>query len=139
MKIYLRVEELKIRREKLIDAFIYKKLIDKTVYDEQLDKIGQEITLADIEAHEAKLEVLDVEATLNFAQYVLLNASRLWVEMSLDQKQRLQKVLFPGGVNFSDGQFGTAVTCIAFNLLQPENLEKVREASPTRFELVSPE
>ena len=35
----------------------------------------------------------DVEGVLAFAEYVLTNAGRLWVEASLEQKQRLQKVL----------------------------------------------
>ena len=52
--------------------------------------------------HEARLDDLDVEGVLNFAEHVLTNAGRLWTELSLDQKQRLQQVLFPKGVTYSD-------------------------------------
>jgi len=33
---------------------------------------------------------VDVEAAVEYGQHVLLNAARLWVESSADQKQRLQ-------------------------------------------------
>jgi hypothetical protein len=52
-----------------------------------------------------RLDELDVEAVLQFAEHVLLNAARLWTEFSLEQKQRFQKVLFPQGVRFSEGKF----------------------------------
>ncbi len=45
--------------------------------------------------------------------------ARLWLELSLDQKQRLQKVLFPGGLSFSSERgFGTAAISNVFNALQ---------------------
>jgi hypothetical protein len=47
-----------------------------------------------------------------------LNSARLWIEVSSDQKQRLQKVLFPQGVTFADGIYQTPETCLIFNLLQ---------------------
>ncbi len=129
-------QELKMRKEKLVDAFIYKQLIDKATYDEQLDKLNEEIAFAEIEAHSAKLEAFDIESALNFAQHLVRNASRLWVEMNLDQRQRFQKVLFPKGLSFSEGKFGTAETCIFFNMLQESTAPESSLASPTGFEPV---
>jgi len=103
---------------------------------EQLDKLKEEMTLTEIQLNEVRLEELDVEATLNFSQYVFLNADRLWGEASLEQKQRLQGVLFPGGVTFLEGTFGTAKTCIAFNLLQTSTPPTDALVSPTGFEPV---
>ena len=59
---------------------------------------------------------------------VILNAARLWTEFSSDQKQRLQKVLFPEGVTFASGEFGTAATCPFFKLLEQPEGEKSRFA-----------
>ena len=61
-----------------------------------------------MQEREATLEGYDVEGVLAFAEHVILNAARLWTEVSSDQKQRLQKVLFPEGVPFANGEFGTA-------------------------------
>jgi hypothetical protein len=73
-------------------------------YNDQLGKLNQELALAKMEAHEAEL---DVEGVLGFAEHLLFNTGRLWQEFGLDQKQRLQKVLFPNGLHFSDGFLGT--------------------------------
>ena len=124
------------RKEQLIDAFIYRKAIDKAIFQEQLDKLKEEMTIAEIELNEMGHEQLDLEAVLNFTQFVLLNADRLWTAASLDQKQRLQGVLFPGGMTFSKGNFGTAKTCIAFNVLQAPILPNDALVSPTGFEPV---
>jgi hypothetical protein len=59
--------------------------------------------MAEMQERDTKLEDYDVEAVLNFAEHVVLNAARLWTEFSCDQKQCLQKVLFPEGVRFEDG------------------------------------
>ena len=54
---------------------------------------------------EAKLEEYDVDGELAFAEHVVLNPARLWTEFSSEQKQRLQKVLFPQGVTFAGGEY----------------------------------
>ena len=76
---------------------------------------------------------LDVEALLNFSQHVLLNAARLWIEASVDQKQRLRKAIFPGGLSFSEGTFGTAHTSLVFQLIEAPITEKSDMVSPTGF------
>jgi hypothetical protein len=76
-----------------------------------------------------------VEAVLNFAEHVILNAARLWTEFSSDQKQRLQKVLFPEGVTFENRNYRTTATCVLFNLLQTQRRKSpvwrpYRESNP---------
>src|ERR1700688_3814728 len=44
-----------------------------------------------------------------------LNAAEFWQTASLDQKQRLQQVLFPEGVEYSGRTFGTSTTCLLFS------------------------
>jgi hypothetical protein len=110
-------------------AFLYEKAIDRTTYERQRDKLNEQIVLAEMQERDAKLEDYDVEAVLNFAQHVVLNAARLWVEFSSDQKQRLQKVLFPDGVRFEDGNVKTAATCLLFRLLPSVEGEKLSLAT----------
>ena len=59
---------------------------------------------------EAKMDDLDVEAVVGFAEQVLGDAGGLWREFDLDQRQRLQKALFPKGIVYQNGAFGTAET-----------------------------
>jgi len=69
-----------------------------------------------MDRHATELEDIDVEGILAFAERVLPSASNLWVQASLNQKQRLQQLFFPEGVRF-DGKriVGTGVTLPVFN------------------------
>jgi site-specific DNA recombinase len=133
-----RIEDLHGRTERLEEAFLYEKAIDRETYERQRDKLNEQIVLAEMQERDAKLEDYDVEAVLNFAEHVILNAARLWIEFSSDQKQRLQKVLFPEGVRFEDGVIKTAATCLLFKLLAEPEAGKTTLATLTGFEPVLP-
>ena len=97
---------------------------NRVTYERQHDKLNEQIMLAETQERDAKLEAYDVDTVLNFAEHDKLNAARLWTEFSADQKQRLQKVLFPEGVTFAGGEYGTAKTCLFFNLILKSEVEK---------------
>ena len=91
---------------------MYRQILAKDDFDEQYAQIKEEMTLTEMHPDELKGEELDVEGALAFSHYVMPNAARLWVEASLDQKQRLQQALFTEGVTFSAWIFGTARMCL---------------------------
>ncbi len=78
-----------------------------------------------MDRHASELEEFDVEGILSFAEQVLPSASKLWVQSSLNQKQRLQQLFFPDGVRF-DGRriVGTGTTLPVFNYLSGDSDEK---------------
>jgi len=63
-----------------VKAFVYDRTLDQQAYQEQLNKLTEEITFAELEKRDVRLDELDIESTVAFAQYVVLNASRLWAE-----------------------------------------------------------
>lgn len=66
--------------------------------------------------HSSELDELDVESILAFAERILPRTADLWVQASLDQRQRFQQLLFPAGIAFDgNGYIRTAVTAPAFN------------------------
>jgi hypothetical protein len=76
--------------------------------------------LAKIDHHSEAVDELDVEGILAFAERILPRASDLWVQASLDYKQRLQELFFPDGIAFDGNRFNrTAVTAPLFNYLAP--------------------
>ena len=123
--------------DRLDDAFIYAEAIDQDTYERQRDRLRQELTLTQIDKHSVDLEKFDVEGILAFAERVLPRASDLWVQASLNQKQRLQQLFFPEGVVFGAKQFvRTAVTANAFKYLTAAESSQNEVASPTGFEPV---
>lgn len=128
------IEALNERKDRLEEKFIFEKTIDQETYQRQLDKLKEQIVLAEMQERDAKIESYDVESVLNYAEHVMLNAARLWAESSSDQKQRLQKVLFPQGVKFANGVIGTAETCLFFKLLSSFDVQKSKMGWPTGLE-----
>jgi hypothetical protein len=99
-----------------------------------LSKLRQELLLAQMEQRKTESEGYDIEALLLFAEHLLTNAAEMWLKADLMQRQRLQWVLFPAGVTFQDGKFGTTLTCPLFNVLQQADGESDKLASPRGFE-----
>ena len=114
----VKLTDLRRREELLEDAFLYAKKIDATTYERQRDMLREQIALASIDLDDARHEEIDVEGLLGFAEYVVTNAARLWMEATAEQRPRLQRALFPEGLRLRDGRIGTAVTCMAFTQLE---------------------
>src|SRR5438552_18818450 len=120
--------------DRLDEAFIYAKAIDLDTYERQRDRLRQELTLMQIDRHSVELDKFDVEGILAFAERVLPRASDLWVQASLNQKQRLQQLFFPDGIAFDGKRFvRTAVTTHASNYLTCADGSENEVASLTGF------
>lgn len=125
-----KIQELKRRKDQLLEAFIYQKAIDQETYKDQLDKLNEGLTLAEVDQHGQRSEELDVEAVLAFAERVSLNASRMWLEANLEQRQRFQALLFPEGLQVENGEVRTPVS--------PSFYEDLGRFTPSDERLVSP-
>jgi site-specific DNA recombinase len=110
-----KVKELRENKTKLEEAFVYQKAIDAQAIRKMRAKLAEELTVAEMERRDAQAEGIEIEAVLDFAQAVLLNASNLWKAASSEQKQRLQRVLFPEGETYSEGNYRTSVTSLLFS------------------------
>src|SRR6187399_893520 len=92
---------------------------DIDVYDRHSEKRRQEVTSLRMERHASEIEELHVEGILAFAERILPRAADLWVQSSLDQRQRFQQLVFPEGIAFDGSAFvGTAATAPAFSYLR---------------------
>jgi site-specific DNA recombinase len=132
-----RIKEIEGKRQSLLEAHVYHKSLDAELYRREDDRLSQEIALARMELHDKQIEEIDIEGVLGFAENIILDARRLWTEGTLDQRQRLQKVLFPSGVTYSNqAGFGTKETSLFFRWLALVQEKKDNLASPTGFEPV---
>ena len=94
--------------------------------------------MARMDRHATELEEMDVEGILGFAERVLPRAADLWVQASLEQRQRLQQLFFPDGISFDGKEFvRTALTAAAFNWLEPREHSKVSLVDRRRIELLT--
>lgn len=121
-----KMADLKRRKDQLVEAFIFQKAIDQATYKEQLDKLSEAMALAEIDQHDERAEELDIEAVLDFAERVSLNAPRLWLEANLEQRQRFQLFLFPEGLQVAEGEVRTPVTASFYEELRHFTTSKER-------------
>jgi site-specific DNA recombinase len=130
-----RVKTIQQKLDRLDEAFLYSESIDFTSYGRQRDKLREEMTLAQIDRHTDAVDELDVQGILAFAERVLPSASDLWVQASLDQKQRLQQLFLPEGIAFDGNQFNrTATTAPFFKYLAPGERREESLVSPEGIE-----
>jgi site-specific DNA recombinase len=130
-----RAKVIQQKLDRLDEAFLFAQSIDISTYERQRDKLRQELTLTQIDRHSAEVEKVDVEGILAFAERVLPRASDLWVQASLNQRQRLQQLFFPDGIAFDGKQFvRTGVTANAFKYLTAADSSQNNLASPEGFE-----
>jgi hypothetical protein len=85
-----------------------------------------------------QLEELDVEGILAFAERILPRAADLWVQASLEQRQRLQQLFFSDEIAFDGNRFvGTGVTAPAFSYLREIRTENENLVDLTGVEPVT--
>jgi hypothetical protein len=126
-----RVKLVQQKLDRLDDAFLFAQSIDAKTYKRQRDKLREELTLAQIDHLAEATDELDVQGILAFAERILPRASDLWVQASLDYKQRLQLLFFPEGIAFDGNRFNrTAVTAPLFSYLAPSESADERMVSP---------
>ncbi len=101
------LDGLRERKNKLVE-FLLDERLDQQTYDEQVQRLNVEMETAKAEFAAADLECMDVEAVLSFAEKLVEQPKKLWLESSLEQKQRLQRVSFPDGVTYTSEGFETA-------------------------------
>jgi hypothetical protein len=114
-----RAKAIQKKLDRLDEAFLFERSIDIDVYDRHAEKLREELTLLRMDRHSSEVEELDVEGILAFAERILPRAADLWVQSSLEQRQRFQQLFFPEGIAFDGNGFvGTAVTAPAFSYLR---------------------
>ena len=134
----LNLSKAKTRKNLLVDA-LFDGRIDQQTYDEQLVRLDEESQQIQVELREAESEFLDLEGVLKFAEKIISRPARLWVESSLDQRQRLQTLFFPTGLTFDGREFGTGITSLFFKTLKGFSDQEDPLASPMGFEpMLSP-
>ncbi len=115
---------LKEKRDKLEQRFIFDEAIDRDTYNRLRTDLLSEVTLTEMEIRDSNSDGLEIEAALDYAENMLVNASNFWKAAPLAQKQRFQQVLFPEGIEYANSGYRTTATCLLFNGLDEEQVGK---------------
>lgn len=133
-----RLGKIRQRKDRLVDLRIDNEL-SMTEFKEQDARLSKDIEAAQADLRKSESEFLDLEGVLTFAQKIFAIPARLWMESSLDQKQRLQQLFFPNGLTYDGKEFGTPSSGSLFSILDGFQTSQSQLASPMGFEpMLSP-
>jgi hypothetical protein len=118
------LDELKERKRNLREAMVYQQILTLAEFSEIRIPLERVLAEAEDNLSQATLAETEIDAVLDFAEDLLLNGAGVWERCSLDQKQRLQQVLFPQGVEYADGIYRTQGTSFLFKGLEKVEAEK---------------
>jgi site-specific DNA recombinase len=133
-----RQDELDLRRDRLVDAFVQERSINQATYDRQCDRLDREQERIQSGLEQCRPLELDPTETLRFAELLLTDLSGCWNRLEWHQKPDFLRALYPSGLLWSDGAFGTIenswlMASFGFSTTGDESL-----APPTGFEPVLP-
>ena len=128
------LDGLKEQIRLLDEAFLYKKVIKEEKYRSETVRLEVEVQKAQKNLADSELKKLDIDGALAYLEEVATKPGKLWMDYSLNQKQRFQKLLFPKGIQFLDGEYGTAETPLFIELLSTSAVEKKKLVAPRGIE-----
>ena len=74
-----KLRDLKDRKRRLVEAFVYRQAIDEATYNEETVALGDSIASTEMSLQDARLDEIDAEAAVDFAVALALNADRMWL------------------------------------------------------------
>lgn len=120
-----------------IDELIIKGVFDDETYKQKSGELKNEIMVKKLELNEARIELSDIDACLNYCKAFLSNIANLWANSELNLKQRFQTFIFPDKIYYEGKTFRTTATALIFKQLQSNPITKSDLVTLTGFEPVS--
>lgn len=109
----------------ILPAHIVKKNVDET---------EEKITLAKMKLTEIHAEELDVNALLNFAYDFIRTIENVWYYAPIQYKIKLQRLIFPEGVCYTEKGFSNSKISRAFKLIDDITTSQSNVVSRVGFE-----
>lgn len=101
---------------------------------EELEKAERKLTLAKMELTEMHGEELDISALLSYAYSFIRTLENTWLDAQIEHKIRLQKLVFPDGVEYKDGKFSNPKLSPLFELIGTLGAKNVNLVTPPGIE-----
>lgn len=128
------LEKLKQHRSGLIDMKA-KNLLSDEEFKEEKERITKEIDLNELAMIGSKIEMFDLEATIEYAKQFISDLPRQWFDLGIENKIRFQKLIFPEGLPYlGNNKFGTAKLSVFFEINQQLQNQKTSLVGPIGFE-----
>ena len=85
-------------RDKLVDEFLKGNTAIVPIFDRSIRRLDEQIAAYEGQIADAKMEQATFDQLLEFSKSMLVNIHTAWEHANLNQKQKVQNLLFPGGL-----------------------------------------
>jgi site-specific DNA recombinase len=135
-RLLAQLKEQQELQEKLVGAYLRGDKAIMPVFERMNSKFEEDITALGNQIAGADLEKATFDQLLEFSKSMLVDIPTAWARASLDQKQRVQNVLFPDGLKYhpEKGILNSDNDCL-FSQLESFLGGKMSMVRPERFEL----
>jgi site-specific DNA recombinase len=89
--------ELKEKLEKVEERFAYGE-IDRSIYEKVALKLKEELEQIDTQIQNSRINLSNAEKYLNYSVNLSSKLATVWTSADYEQKQNLQKLIFPDGI-----------------------------------------
>lgn len=92
--------------------------IDRATHKRMKADVENRMAVIRSTRNEAEIEKLDLDARIEYSMSYIRNIARIWQDLSLEQKIKLQRAVLPNGITYdkTKGRFGTALLSCLFRL-----------------------
>lgn len=113
-----KIQHLENRRSRLVQMRLEGE-ISKEEFTDMKDYLDNELIVSKGSENSLFLEEKDVELSIHYVTGFARNLSRQWMDMTIEQKQKLQKLVLPDGIayNKTTGSYETAVLSPIFRII----------------------
>ena len=135
-KLKMDLRERRTAREKLFEKYLNDDRNVVPIFESMNRRFEEQIAGIEAQIEEAEMARATVEELMEFSKSLLVNIPEAWRRADVDQKQRVQNVLFPSGLKYhpEKGILNSDNDCL-FNQLEAFVSGKVFMVRPERFEL----
>lgn len=128
-----RIQKLKERKEILMDRLLTEAISEEDYKAENL-RIEKSIIDDSVTLNDLDLEFGDVEECIDFCCRSFSDLPKSWYDGDLKQRQRFQSFVFPKGIDYFQGEFGTTHMSLILNILQKDFVKESQMAPPVGLE-----
>ena len=123
------ISKLKEKRSKA-DDLVLKGDLDANNYKRLMADIDADLFELEFNLVETETELSDLGNCVKYCKNILIRPADVWQKSDIDIKSRFQRLVFPKGLEYLNGFFGTKEMSLIFNVLQNKNVEISTLASP---------
>ncbi|MEM6795612.1 MAG: hypothetical protein AAF725_16655, partial [Acidobacteriota bacterium] len=121
-----RVRDLTEQKERLLDLLL-EGVIDPGTFKARERRIDADLVIAEAQSAEGREPTLDAESAIEKGGQLIMRADRLWLDAGYENRQRIQQMLFPEGLEVTRNRdLRTPVTRCIFRPLVSKAQSEIR-------------